>query len=242
MKTDGVKGYCSICARGGSKGVKNKNLIEINGLPLLAHSIKQAKATQLFELIAVSSDSDEILKCAEEYGADLMVKRPDEMATDTAGKLEVIQHCARTAEEKYNKQWDFYVDIDATSPLRVPEDIIGSVKLLETEHENIITGSHSRRSPYFNLVEENKGTPFVTLSKQGSQNFLRRQDVPHTFDMNASIYAWSRTSLFESQKVITDKTKIFIMPEERSWDIDSPFDLKIVKYLMESNSEQYRYN
>ena len=78
---------CTICARGGSKGVKGKNTRELLGMPLIAHSIAQAKISGLFDLIAVSSDSDEILQTAKIFGVDILVKRPDEMAGDTSPKL-----------------------------------------------------------------------------------------------------------------------------------------------------------
>ena len=229
---------CSICVRGGSKGVKNKNLREVNGLPLLIHSLEHAKKSQLFSCIAVSSDSLELLNLAEKWGADVIVKRPDEMATDTAAKLPVIQHCARQAELKLNKKFDVYVDLDATSPLRLPEDIIGSVELLIKKNaSNIITGSPSRRSPYFNLVEENKLTGCVGLAKKLEIPVVRRQDAPKTYDMNASIYVWWRESLFNSNSVFGEKTMLFEMPDERSMDIDNEFDFKIVKFLMERNHE-----
>lgn len=90
---------CTICARGGSKGVKNKNVRHLAGQPLIAYSIQQAKHTGLFDYVAVSSDSQEILDIARQYGADLTIRRPDELATDTAAKLPVIRHCVSMVEQ-----------------------------------------------------------------------------------------------------------------------------------------------
>ena len=110
-----------VFARGGSKGVKNKNLRLIAGKPLLAHTVLQARASGLFDDIALSSDSDEILRTAAEYGVARLIKRPADLATDTAPKLPVIRHCVEEAERLAGTQYDLVVDLDATSPLRLPE-------------------------------------------------------------------------------------------------------------------------
>ena len=91
---------CTICARGGSKGVPNKNIRPLLGKPLIAHSIEQARASGLFAALAVSSDSDAILAAAAAAGVEHLVKRPDAMASDQAAKLPAIQHCVKSVEEK----------------------------------------------------------------------------------------------------------------------------------------------
>ncbi len=227
-----MKRLCTICARGGSKGVKNKNILEIAGKPLIAHTILQAKESGLFDYIAVSSDSDAILETAKEWGADFVIKRPDELATDTAGKLPAIQHAVKTVEELTDTTFETLVDLDATSPLRDVSDIVGSVELLETNGvSNVITAAPARRSPYFNLVELNDNG-YVHLSKKLDKPVVRRQDAPKCYDMNASIYVWQRESLFADSPVFQADTMLFEMPEERSVDIDSELDFKIVELLL----------
>ncbi|MDC6268318.1 acylneuraminate cytidylyltransferase family protein [Lysinibacillus fusiformis] len=225
---------CTICARGGSKGVKNKNLLELLGKPLIAHSILQAKKSNLFDVIAVSSDSVEIIEVAKEYGADYVIKRPDELATDMAAKLPVIQHCVRQVEQLSRMKFDTMTDIDATSPLRTIEDLKNAVTMFEKNNyaTNLISAAPARRSPYFNLIEE--GTDgYVRLSKPLDKTIVRRQDAPKTYDMNASIYIWKRSSFFNEQSVFTEKTILYVMPEDRSQDIDSELDFEIVKLLAE---------
>jgi CMP-N,N'-diacetyllegionaminic acid synthase len=233
-----MKRLCSICARGGSKGVLNKNLRIMAGLPLIAHSIKQALDSGLFTHIAISSDSDEILAVAKQYGANILIKRPDELSTDTAAKLPVIQHCMQEAEKVSDTKFDLIADLDCTSPLRSVEDIVNSVKLYEKSNaKNLITGMNARRSPYFNLVQLNDNG-YVSLNAKSDKPIVRRQDAPKCFDMNASIYIWRRQNLLDAAKVIEDQTIIFEMPEERSIDIDSPLDFEIVKFLMERNNHE----
>ncbi|MEC1178873.1 acylneuraminate cytidylyltransferase family protein [Metasolibacillus meyeri] len=225
---------CTICARGGSKGVKNKNLRQLLGKPLIAHSILQAKASGLFDVIAVSSDNDNILQIAEEHGVDYVIKRPKELATDTAAKLPVIQHCIEQVEQRSSLRFTTLVDIDATSPLRTVDDLRFAVLMFEKHDEatNLITATPSRRSPYFNLVEENKNG-YVLLSKSLDTPLVRRQDAPKTYDMNASIYIWKREAFYDTPSVFTDKTILYVMPEERSHDIDSELDFEIVQFLAE---------
>lgn len=224
---------CTICARSGSKGIIGKNLHPIAGKPLIAHSIDQAKQSHLFDLIAVSSDDIRILKIAEEYGADIAVVRPDHLAMDSSPKVPAIRHCVEEVERQLNQKVSRVIDLDATSPLRVPDDIKEVFNLLvDPSVGNVITGTPSRRSPYFNMVQfRSDGTP--ELVKKNEHTYTRRQDTPVCYDMNASIYGWQRDVLAQTDSLFNESTRLFVMPEERSIDIDSPLDLEIVSFLLE---------
>ena len=223
---------CTICARGGSKGVVRKNARELLGKPLLAWTIEQARETGLFKAIAFSSDSDELLAAALKAGADIVVKRPDEMATDTAPKIPAIRHCLEQAISRSGTSPDIFVDLDVTSPLRLASDISGAVKLLEqTGARSVITGAPARRSPYFNLVEARKDGS-VGLSKSAEPPITRRQDAPRCYDMNASIYVWRVAPFLEHPAVFYPDTRLYEMPEERSVDIDSELDFTLVELLL----------
>jgi CMP-N,N'-diacetyllegionaminic acid synthase len=227
----GVKLFCTICARGGSKGVIGKNARELLGRPLLAWTIDQAHQTGLFETVAFSSDSDELLQAALKAGANIAVKRPDAMATDTAPKLPAIRHCLEQAIARTGSTPDVFVDLDVTSPLRLPSDITGAVALLDQSGaRNVITGAPARRSPYFNLVEA-RADGTVGLSKPVDPPITRRQDAPRCFDMNASIYAWRVAPFLENPSVFYPDTQLFEMPEDRSVDIDSDLDFTLVELL-----------
>jgi len=230
------KVLCTICARGGSKGVKNKNIKPINGKPLIAYTIEQAKKSNLFEHIVISTDSDDIAAIAKEYGAEVFFKRSAEMASDTAGKLDVIRDAFQRSEKYYNEQYDYLIDLDATAPLRSVEDITQSFEqFLKNDNDNLITAMPSRRSPYFNLVEiDKKGK--VNLSKTLNDSVERRQDVPKSYDMNASIYIWKRDVILNSNTLFLEKTGLYVMPEERSIDIDTEIDYKFVEFIMKENN------
>jgi len=227
---------CTICARGGSKGVKNKNIKLINDKPLIAYTIEQAMQSQLFEHVVVSTDSDEISSVSKNYGAEVFFKRSQNMASDTAGKLGVIKDAFIRSEKHYGQQFDYLIDLDATAPLRNVDDILNSFEqFLKDNNDNLITAMPSRRNPYFNLVEvDNNGK--VRLSKKLANTIVRRQDAPKCYDMNASIYIWKRETILDEKKMFLDNTGLYIMPEERSIDIDTELDYQIVEFLMGKNS------
>jgi CMP-N,N'-diacetyllegionaminic acid synthase len=216
----------------GSKGVTNKNVRSVAGSPLIVHSIRQARECGLFSAIAVSSDSEAILKIAASEGVEHCIRRPDALATDQAAKIPAIQHCVREVERIGGQRYQVVVDLDSTSPLRSLADIKGAVDLLESRGvSNVITAAPARRSPYFNLVELDKDR-VPNLAKSLGAQIVRRQDAPKCFDMNASIYVWQRDALLEKGRVFDSDTLLFEMPEERSIDIDSELDLKVVEMLM----------
>lgn len=227
-----MKRLCTICARGGSKGVPHKNLRPIAGKPLIVHSVRHAVDSGLFDVIAVSSDSAEILRIALDAGAHLAIERPAELATDTANKLDAIRHAMLAAESASGERFDAVVDLCPTAPLRDIADIAACLAPVETGVAgNVFSVAPAHRSPYFNLVEVAKDGK-VRLSKFGEAAVVRRQDAPDCYDMNASIYVWRRDRLAEKPYLFAEDTAIHIMPRERSFDIDSPLDFEIVEMIM----------
>jgi CMP-N,N'-diacetyllegionaminic acid synthase len=232
-----AKVLCTICARGGSKGVKNKNIKLLGGKPLIAYTIEQAQQSGLFEHIVISTDSDDIAHIAQEYGAEVFFKRSEEMASDTAGKLDVIRDAFQRSEKHYKYTFDTLIDLDATAPLRSVQDIVDSYgQFLRDDNDNLITAMPSRRSPYFNLVEVDASGK-VALSKKLSEGVVRRQDAPKSYDMNASIYIWKRDIILNANTLFLEKTGLYIMPEERSIDIDTELDFEFVEFLMRKHND-----
>lgn len=237
-----MKKICTIGARGGSKGLPSKNIRELFGKPLIAHSILQAKASGVFNAVAVTSDSDEILEQGRKWGADYCIKRPAEMATDTASKLPAIIHCVQEVEKITKDHYDLVVELDPTSPLRIIADIQGAMNFYEkNKHRtvNVVTAAPARRNPYFNLIEENEDG-FVRLCKPLPDMINRRQDAPKCYDINASIYIWERENFFKNPRVFYPTTLLYVMPEERSVDIDTAVDFEVVKVLMQKQLDEQK--
>jgi len=217
--------------RSGSKGVPNKNLREMHGKPLMAYTISHALESELFNHVVVSTDSDEIAESAKSFGAETWFLRPADLADDTSPKIPVIRHAFLEAEKHYGYQFDIAVDLDTTSPLRNVEDINKAYKqFINDNAEILISVCPARKNPYFNMVE--KIGDRIQIVKENNILLTRRQDAPKVYDMNASIYIWRRQALLKNDTLFTDKTSFFIMPEERSVDIDTAQDWTFVEFMM----------
>ena len=225
-----MNNLCTICARSGSKGVPNKNIKKIAGKPLIQHTIEQAKKSKIFSDIIVSSDCKKILKIAEKLGVHTL-KRTNQLSKDFVGKVDVIRDAAIKAQKMLDKKFDNVIDLDVTSPLRHVSDIHNSFKKFQNgNYQNLITGCVARKNPYFNMIEIKKNV--LSISKRTNKKIFSRQKSPQVFEMNASIYIWKNKALMNKSNLVTSKTAFYEMPEERSIDIDTMLDWKIVSFLM----------
>ena len=226
-----MKNLCTICMRGGSKGVPNKNISELHGKPLMAYSIEQALESELFEHVVVSTDSKKIAKIAKSWGAKVWFLRPLNLSTDEAPKIPVIRHAFQESELYFGHKFDTLVDLDVTSPLRRVSDIIEAYKkFIEDEADILISACIAKKNPYYNMVELINGK--VQLIKQMKSTPEFRQNAPKVFDMNASIYIWKRKSLKNYNSLFLKKTSLYVMPQERSIDIDTQLDWDFVNFMI----------
>lgn len=225
----------TICARDGSKGVKGKNIRFLAGKPLIYYTIKQAKEWREGKRIVVSTDSEEIAKVAKGFGANVPFIRPLDLATDTAGKVGVIKHALTSCEEIFGEVYDAVMDLDVTSPIRKVSDLENAFNLfLEKRPKTLFSVVNAHRNPYFNMVEETADGK-VQLCKEGK--FVRRQDAPKVYDMNASIYIYDRKFLLDesNESAVSDNSVIYIMSDESRMDIDSELDFKFIEFLIKEN-------
>lgn len=223
-----------IAARGGSKGVPDKNIREIGGLPLIVYSIKQAKEWGRAAHIICSTDSEHIAKIAAQYGAEIPFMRPLELAGDTVGKIDVIRHALKQMESMTGEEYKIVVDLDVTSPVRKIADIEGAFQLfIKKKPKSLFSVVPARKNPYFNMVEENV-EGYAELVKKSSKMILRRQDASKVYDMNASIYFYDRDYLLDekTQSAISDRSLVWIMADNSAVDIDTENDFQFVEYLM----------
>ena len=171
-----MEALCTICVREGSKGIPGKNLRELHGKPLMAYSIEQALASELFSHVIVSTDSPRIANEAQRLGAESWFLRPKELATDYAPKLPTIRHAFVEAEKYYGRHFDVLVDLDATSPLRRVMDIERAYQqLLDEDSNNLISVNHAAKNPYFNMVEVSGGSPKL-IKHTGKSNLTTKPD------------------------------------------------------------------
>ena len=231
-----------IFARGGSKGIPNKNIYPLAGKPLIAHSIDVAKQIDGLHGIYVSTDSPEIAKVAEEYGAEVIF-RPDSLATDKSNEWLSWQHAVNTLVESGKMQkTDIFLSLPATAPLRNLEDIKKVIALYNTEKfDAVLTGSEAKRNPYFNMVvRDDQGMASIVMdaaqnidNKEVEKAFHRRQDCPPVYDLTTVAYAVNPEFILTNKAIFDGNVGVVIVPEARAVDIDTPLDMAFAEFLIQ---------
>ena len=221
-----------VCCRGGSKGVPGKNLKSLAGKPLLGWTLEQAKASGVLTDIACSSDDDAILDASLRFGANTIIKRPAELATDEAGTLPAVVHALNTAEAQNAKKYEWIVLLQVTSPFRKPSDIASALDLaVKNGAGSVLSVTPSKHSPYFTMYEKAADGTYA-LVKTPQQGVVRRQDAPPCFTLNGSIYVWNAERFMADPKPRYPDTLLYEMGEESAVDIDTPLDFTIADLLM----------
>lgn len=222
------KTYAFVFARGGSKGLPRKNLMPLGGIPLVARSIIVAQAIERVSKIFVSTDDSEIKKVANEYGA-LVIDRPDELCSDNSPELLSWKHAVETIEAE-GDNFDVFLSLPATSPLRGEEDVNNALDSLDDETDVVLTVTEAARSPYFNMVERSEtGDTKIAIASAG---YARRQDVPPMFDITTVAYVARKDFVKQNTKLFYGKVKSVIVPKHRAVDIDDIYDFKLAEALL----------
>lgn len=212
-----------IPARGGSKGLPDKNIKKIAGKPLIYYSIDAAKFFLDDKVrICISTDSEKIIKTVEDYGMKVPFIRPSEISTDEASSESVMLHALNFYREN-GEEFDLLILLQPTSPLRNFRHISEALKLYDQSLDMIVSVKQTKSNPYFNLFEENRNG-YLKRSKKNI--FTRRQDCPNIYELNGAIYIINVNSLLKKGFLKLDKVKKYIMSEMDSVDIDTQQDLE----------------
>ena len=224
---------CVIPARRGSKGLPGKNTKMFCGKPLIAHTIEQARQSKYIDRVIVSTEDEKIAKMSLDYGAEVPFIRPLKLAEDSVATIDVLLHAINWLEDKKQYFFDILVLLHTTAPLRAVKDIDSCIEMLQsTKADNVFSVTEAHRNPYFNMVEIDK-QGIVKLIKEGA--FSTRQSAPKVYDLNASIYVWWKDILKKEKKLFLAGSKIYVMPKERSVDIDDDLDFRIAEYLLKNS-------
>ena len=223
-----------IPARGGSKGIKLKNLSKINGKPLVAFSIEHSLASKLINRTIVSTDNEEIAKVSEEYGAEIPIYRSIELAGDNILDLPVFEHMLTYLKEEENYEPEIVVHLRPTSPYRKAEWIDSAIKLLieNTSADSIRSVSEPSQHPYRVFEIKNKYLFPLMQDRHPEPYLLRRQDLPEMYYYNCVIDVTKPRTIFNKKSMTGDKMLPYIMKPEDSLDIDKPMDLEFAKYFL----------
>jgi CMP-N,N'-diacetyllegionaminic acid synthase len=217
-----------IPARGGSKGLPNKNIRDLAGLPLIAHSIRCARLSPLISRTIVSTDSEKIAEVAGSHGADVPFLRPAELASDTAAMWPVVRHALAEAEKQEGKTYDAVLLLDPTTPGRIPADIEKAASLLAKEPSaaGVVAASEPGFSPLWESVVDREGWMVDLFAEHIHHS--RRQDVPTVYRINGCLYLWRADFVRNETESWRDgKHLILVLPEARAIHIDELYQFQL---------------
>lgn len=226
-----MKNLAIIPARSGSKGVPDKNIRELNDKPLLAYSIESAINSEIFSEVMVSTDSEKYADIAKKYGASVPFLRSDENSNDTADSWSVVKEVVREYE-KIGEKYDTICLLQPTSPFRNASDIVESYKLYEEKASvAVISVCEMEHTPLWSntLPEDNSLNGFIKKKSGG-----RRQDSDKYYRLNGAIYIVSTAELFRDTYFYREGSYAYVMPNERSVDIDTEMDFIYADFLMKN--------
>ena len=225
-----MKSFAFIFARGGSKGLPGKNIKPLAGKPLLQYSIETAQSCPAIDKIFVSTDDKNIAKVALKNNA-ILIDRPKELAGDTSPEWLSWRHAIEWATYNYG-EFEHFVSLPATSPLRSVEDVNEAIKKRVSSVTDIcISVTPSSRSPYFNMVKLFKND-LVELVNQPVGEVSRRQDAPEVFDITTVVYAADPKFIMESYGIFSGRVSAIKVPKERAVDIDDIYDFKLAEAIV----------
>lgn len=221
-----------IPARGGSKGIPNKNIMDICGKPLIAYTIEAGKKSKYIDEIIVSTDSDVIKTVAEQYGAKVPFLRPVRLSNDSAKSIDVVIHVIEFYKNK-NITFDYIILLQPTSPLRTFKHVDEAIeKLLKGNGTSLVSVCEADENPILmRSIKDEKLREVISF--EGTN--LRRQDLPTFYIFNGALYINSNDMLVHKKKFVDENTMPYIMDKESSADIDTMLDARLVEVVIKEN-------
>jgi CMP-N,N'-diacetyllegionaminic acid synthase len=218
-----------IPARGGSKGVPGKNIKTMAGKPLIAWTISAAQDVRSLRTM-VSTDDEDIARISRQYGASVPFMRPADLSTDTAGSVDVVLHALDWLHVNEGFSPEFILLLQPTSPLRTSADIQAAMELQKKKNANAVVSVCPAAHPVSWLIDM-QGDGKVMTSPDANRE-SRRQDANLQYQLNGAMYLVRTSAFYEERKFITQNTFAYVMPPERSIDIDSPWDFYLADLIL----------
>lgn len=224
-----------IPARAGSKGIKNKNIVDLCDQPLISYSITAALQSKYIDKVVVSTDSEEIAQVAIRYDAEVPFLRPKELASDTAKIIDAVMHCIKTLE-MMGKTYDYLVLLQPTQPLRQAYHIDEAIELLVNKGEDsLISVRKVIDHPILIRTRDEKGNAINLINQSSTQ---RRQDFKQYYKVNGSIYI-NKINQLTHETSLNDNKLCYIMDDKYDIDIDERFDLSIAELKLKTLKKAY---
>jgi N-acylneuraminate cytidylyltransferase/CMP-N,N'-diacetyllegionaminic acid synthase len=224
-----------IPARGGSKGLPGKNIKKMNDKPLIWYTINAAKKSKFIDKIIVSTDDNEIAEIAKKYDAEIPFMRPKELARDDSLAIDNYIYTIDRLNKEFNYGIVEFVVLQPTSPLRTSLDIDNAIQIFEEKKtDSVISVSEAIHPPIWSKRIDEKGILRNYFDiRIGNKN---RQEIEKVYMPNGAIFVFKFSLLKEKYSYYSDKTHPYIIPLERSIDIDSKLDFEFAEYLMKKNA------
>jgi CMP-N-acetylneuraminic acid synthetase len=224
-----MKPICLICARGGSRGVPNKNIRTINKKPLIAHTIEKAINSKIFSHVVVSTEDKKIARISKKLGAEIPFVRPKNLATSTIPVGDVFLHAIKKLQT-LEYEFDTFVNLDCTVPFLKIKDILGSINLLKKKKCDVVYGVYRQHlNPYFNIMEKNKNG-YLQLSKKLKERPKIRQNAPAVFQLNG-LFTFDTKKFLRYGDPIMPKGLPYEISPESGLMIDTEIEFKIAEVL-----------
>ena len=225
-----------IPARGSSKGLPGKNIKKMNDKPLIYYTINAAKKSKFIDKIIVSTDNNKISEIAKRYGAEIPFMRPKELAKDDSLAIDNYIYTIDKLNIEFHYNISKFVVLQPTSPLRTSLDIDNAIQIfMEKEANSVISVSETIHPPLWSKRIDEKGILRNYFDiKIGNKN---RQDIEKAYMLNGAVFVFKFSLLKELYSYYSNKTYPYIMPLERSIDIDSKLDFEFAEYLMKKNAK-----
>jgi N-acylneuraminate cytidylyltransferase/CMP-N,N'-diacetyllegionaminic acid synthase len=220
-----------IPARGGSKSIPYKNIRVLAGKPLIAWTIEMALACLGLDRVIVSTDNQGIADIARQYGAEVPFLRPSKLAQEDTPGIEPILHAVQWLDEHESYRPDYVIVLQPTSVLRTTQDIEAAVQLAEKyQADAVVSVCPVSQHPYWmkRLTEDGRVLDFLLLDHP----YTSRQELPPVYALNGAVYLIRREVLLQRKTFYTDRTYAYIMPLERSLDIDTPWDWYLAELIL----------
>lgn len=215
-----------IPARAGSKGIKDKNIIDLNGKPLIAYSIEAGLKSKYIDKVVVTTDGQEIAKVAKLYGAEVPFMRPDYLSSDNAKTIDAVMHCIDELK-KIGEEYDYMVLLQPTQPLRQPWHIDEAIELiLEKNEEALVSVSKVKDHPILMRTIDSNGYAINLLEESSTK---RRQDFQDFYKVNGAIYINKINENLNNETSLNDNKLVYVMEEKYDVDIDEMLDLQIAE-------------
>lgn len=222
-----------ITARGGSKSIPRKNIKELAGKPLIAYTIEAARASKLLTRCIVSTDDEEIAAISKQYSGEVPFLRPAEISGDKSTSIEAVQHALNWLKENASEEYDAVLILQPTSPLRTTEDIDGCIqKMIDTGADSVMGMVELTDFAPKKLKRVENDIILPLFEDEGGQSAMR-QDLGRVYKRNAALYL-TRVSWIWQNNLFGNVSRPFVMPEERSVDINKPIDFDLAEFWLTS--------